>query len=220
MLAWWNSIFFSVLDYPVSYLEFLATISGLICVWLAAKNNILTWPIGIINIVTSFIIYYQVALYSDVFLQVYFFVTAIYGWYFWNQQKTIIKKISQLTLKSKIACTSIIIITTLILGYGMSQIHFYFPKLFPVPAAYPYADTLVAVASIVANFLMAKRILENWVLWIFVDLLACYLYYTKGIKFIALEYVVFTALAAYGLYAWMKERKRYSLPSRASGSGP
>jgi nicotinamide mononucleotide transporter len=210
MLEWWNSIFFSVLNYPVSYLEFLATISGLACVWLAAKNNILTWPIGIINIFTSFVIYYQVALYSDVFLQIYFFVTAIYGWYFWNQQKNMVKKITTLTLNSKIMYASIILVATFVLGYGMTQIHFYFPKLFPVPAAYPYADTLVAVASIFANFLMAKRILENWMLWIFVDVLACYLYYTKGIKFIALEYVVFTALASYGLYGWWKEKSRYT----------
>jgi nicotinamide mononucleotide transporter len=210
MIDWLNGIFFSVLNYSVSYLEFLATISGLVCVWLAAKNNILTWPIGIINIVTSFIIYYQVALYSDVFLQIYFFITAIYGWYFWNQQKGIVKKITMLTSKKRIIYIIVIAFATIALGYGMSHIHIYFPKLFSVPAAYPYADTLVAVASIIANFLMAKRILENWVLWIFVDVLACYLYYTKGIKFIALEYVVFTALASYGLYGWWKEKSGYT----------
>jgi nicotinamide mononucleotide transporter len=210
MLDGWNCVFFSVLNYQVSYLEFLATISGLVCVWLAAKNNILTWPIGIINIITSFIIYYQVALYSDVFLQIYFFVTAIYGWYFWNQQNGTLKKITSLTFKSKIIYASIIIVATFIFGYGMSQIHLYFPQLFPVPAAYPYADTLVAVTSIIANFLMAKRIFEHWVLWIFIDVLACYLYYTKGIKFIALEYVVFTAIASYGLYGWWKERQSYT----------
>jgi nicotinamide mononucleotide transporter len=210
MLDWWNSIFFSVLDYQVSYLECLATMSGLVCVWLAAKNNILTWPVGLINIISSFIIYYQVALYSDVFLQIYFFVTAIYGWYFWHRQKDTLKKITSLTFKSKIAYTFIIMVATVILGYGMSQIHLHFRKLFPVPAAYPYADTLVAVTSIVANFLMAKRVITHWILWIFVDVLACYLYYTKGIKFIALEYVIFTAIASFGLYAWQRERQSYT----------
>ncbi len=210
MLEWWNSVFFSVLNYQVSYLEFSATVSGLACVWLAATNNILTWPLGIVNIITSYIIYYQVALYSDMFLQIYFFITAIYGWYYWNQQKGIVKKITKLTSKSKIVYAFVIIVATIILGYAMSHIHIYFPILFPVPAAYPYADTLVAVASIVANLLMARRVLENWILWVFVDVLACYLYYTKGIKFIALEYVIFTALASYGLYTWWKEKQGYT----------
>ncbi len=205
-----HQIFFTILGYPVTYLEFMATISGLVAVYLAARNIIFTWPIGIINIVTSFVIYFQVALYSDMFLQIYFFITALYGWYFWNRQKGIMKKITMLSVQQQVIYGIIICLATLILGYQMSSIHIYFPVLFSVPAAFPYADTLLAVASIIANLLMAKRILNNWVLWIGIDVLATYLYYVKGIKFLALEYFIFTLLALYGLYGWWREKQSYA----------
>ena len=82
-----DNTFFTLLDYPISYLEFFGTIAGIIAVWLAAKSNILTWPIGLINIGLFFIIFFQVQLYSDMFLQVYFFGISIYGWYNWVYEK-------------------------------------------------------------------------------------------------------------------------------------
>ncbi len=210
MIGWWNLVFFTVLNYDVSYLEFIATVFGLLCVFLAARNTIFTWPVGLINIICSYVIYYNVALYSDMFLQIYFFITAMYGWYYWHQQKQIIKKVTTLNHRQHLIYGIVILTATLCLGYLMERIHLYFPSVFKVPAAFPYADTLIAVASIVANLLMAKRILDNWILWIAIDILATYLYYVKGIKFLALEYFIFTILAAYGLYGWGKEKCSYT----------
>jgi nicotinamide mononucleotide transporter len=209
MLEGLQQVFFELLGYQVSYMEFIATMAGLVCVFLAAKNNILTWPVGIINIITSFVIFYQVALYSDMFLQIYFFATAIYGWMYWNKQKEVVKKVTTLNLKQRLTTAIILVFGTLMFGYFISQIHLYFPDTYSFPAAFPYADTLVAVASIVANYLMAQRRLENWILWIAIDILACYLYFAKGIKFIAFEYIVFIALAAFGLYQWWQEQRSY-----------
>jgi nicotinamide mononucleotide transporter len=210
MLDWWNKVYFTVLDYDVSRLEFTAVIFGLGAVFLAAHSNILTWPTGFVNIIASFIIYYEVALYSDMFLQIYFFATGIYGWYYWHQQKGTLQPISLLSSNSRWIFTLLIAIFTILICLFISKLHSWLPQTFKTEAAYPYADTFIAVLSIAANYLMAKRILENWLLWILVNCIAIYLYYTKGIKFIAFEYLIFLLLAIMGAWNWHKEWKRYS----------
>lgn len=199
MLHW---IFFEVLGYPVSYLEFISVCFGLLAVYLAAKENILTWPLGLINIITAFFLFYRVQLYSDMFLQIYFFAISLYGWYFWRKEKTEHIPLKYLSFFEKAKVLIIILLGTFIFGWFIQDIHLYFPKLFQVPASYPYADTFIAVASIVANTLLARRVIENWVIWITVDVLCVFLYFDKNIKFIALEYFIFLLLAIFGLKSW------------------
>lgn len=201
-----KNIFFSIIDYPISYIEFVGTIAGIIAVYLAAKSDIKTWPIGLINIVLFFIIFFQVQLYSDMFLQIYFFGISIYGWIFWDKDFKHAVPVKLLSHRDRWIVVGICFFGTIILGYFISRIHEFFPSVFTHPAAYPYADTFVAVASIIANTLMARRILENWILWILVDILCVYLYFTKQIVFVSFEYLVFLGLAIYGYYLWHKER--------------
>src|SRR5688572_18337742 len=82
-----KNIFFSILGYDLSYLEFFAVMAGLIAVWLSAKAHVWSWPIGIVNVVLAFFVYYQIRLYPDMFLQVFFFVTNITGWWRWTHPK-------------------------------------------------------------------------------------------------------------------------------------
>ncbi|MBL7877199.1 MAG: nicotinamide mononucleotide transporter, partial [Cyclobacteriaceae bacterium] len=82
-----DNIFFTVLDYPMSYVEFFAVVAGLVAVGLSAKANIWSWPIGIINVVLSAFFYYQIQLYPDMFLMVFFFVTNLMGWWRWANPK-------------------------------------------------------------------------------------------------------------------------------------
>lgn len=202
-MQWFQTVF-EILDYPVSLIECISVMSGIIAVYLAAKEKILTWPIGILNITTAFFIYYHVQLYSDMFLQIYFFGIGLYGWYNWKKEKRAHIPLKWLHNRVRIYTAAGIVVSTLILGWIVSRLHVFGPALFPLPASYPYADTLVAVMSIVANVLMAKRFIENWILWIAVDVLCVYLYYQKDIIFIALEFFFFLCIAVYGLVQWMK----------------
>ncbi|MEO6191271.1 MAG: nicotinamide riboside transporter PnuC [Saprospiraceae bacterium] len=201
-----ENTFFNILNYPVSYIEFIGSMAGIIAVWLAAKSQILTWPIGLINITLFFIIFWQVELYSDVFLQVYFFTISIYGWYNWhyeNQHQLPIKTLSQ-TLRIKYSM--IIIISSVILGLIVSNLNIYMPKIFVKPAAYPFLDSFVAVTSVIANTFMARRILENWLLWIIVNIVCVGLYFSKNIIFVSIEYFIFLLLAILGHFSWTKEK--------------
>jgi nicotinamide mononucleotide transporter len=182
----------------------VGTFFGLISVWFAAKENILTWSTGLINVISFFAIFYQVNLYSDMFLQIYFFITSIYGWITWRNQNKKAKPISILTATQRIIVLFVIISSTLILGLFVKNIHHLFPKVFSIPASYPFADTFIAVSSVLATILLAKRILENWFLWIALDLICVFVYAKKHIYFISIEYAIFFLLATYGLILWIK----------------
>src|SRR5438132_9742201 len=79
-----QSIFFTALGYPMSYLEFFGTVAGAIAVWLSARAHVWSWPIGIINVVLPFFLFFQIQLSPDVFLQIFFFVPNIFGSWRWT----------------------------------------------------------------------------------------------------------------------------------------
>jgi nicotinamide mononucleotide transporter len=211
-----NRIFFEVLEYPVTYLEFISVLFGIIAVYLAAKEKIWTWPIGLVNIGTAFFLFYQVQLYSDMFLQIYFFGIGIYGWYSWKSEKKENVPLKWLSHSQVVQLSILIVACTLLLGWCMTYIHIWWSTLFPKPAAYPFADTFIAVGSIIANTLLAKRYIENWILWIVIDIICVFVYFDKNIRFIGLEYLIFLGLAIYGAFHWInldKEAKKPSLNS-------
>lgn len=210
-----QSIFFTVLDYPMSYLEFFGTVAGAIAVFLSAKANVWSWPIGIINVALFFFLFYQVQLYPDMFLQVFFFITNILGWWRWKnpslneEDKRQELKISTMPMASWITFSLIGLVGTILFGQLAKNLSDLFPILFNKPSAFPYADSFVTVMSIVATYLMVQKKAECWFVWILVDAIACYLYFSKGIKFVGIEYVIFCFLAAFGFWNWRREYKMY-----------
>ena len=94
---------------------------------------------------------------------------------------------------------------TVFLGYFISMIHIWLPQVFIKPAAYPYFDAYTTVLSVIATIWMARRIIESWVLWVLVDMVAIAIYFLKGIKLVSLEYLIFLIMSVYGLIAWIKE---------------
>ncbi len=201
-----NNIAFEILGYPVSFVELIGTFFGLISVYYASRANILTWSTGIVNEVFLFILFYQVQLYADMFLQVYFLVVTLYGWYNWNK-KSIENRISETTNRTKVLLLSAIILCSLISGYIFTNIHLYLPTFFKIKAAYPFIDSFVMISSIIATILLAKKKIENWYLWIAIDVICVILYYKKGVYFLSIEYFIFLGLASYGLYNWKKQLK-------------
>lgn len=208
-----NNIMFTLLDYPISYIEFAGTIFNLACVWLVARKNILNWPIGIIGVILFGILFYQINLYADLFEQFYYLVTGFWGWYVWtklkkpndsNEDITVLRN----TKKENIIMITTILVTSVIGGWALARIHVWLPDMFPEPAALPFLDTLTTMMSFAAQFLMIKRRLENWILWIIVDVIAVGLYWYKQVPFIALLYLIFLFIATSGLINWTKTYRR------------
>ena len=190
--------------YSISYFELIGTLFGLVSVYYATRANILTWATGIVNEIFLFILFFQVQLYADMFLQVYFFAVTLYGWYIWKAKTTEIK-ISEIQLSPNLYLLAAIVVGSIISGFLFKNIHLILPQYFTKQAAYPFTDSFVMVSSIVATILLAFKKIENWYLWISVDVICVVLYFKKGIYFLSFEYLIFLGLASYGFYNWERQ---------------
>lgn len=205
-----ENIAFTILGYELSWIELIGTIAGLLCVWLASRNNILNWPLGLINVSLFFYLFFQIHMYADMGLQVYFFITGIIGWVYWSRQKGQLRKISTFSNGQRLGLLLVLGLSTLLIYYITSNLHTWYPRTFSEPASYPFWDSVTTTLSIAGNLLLAFRVLENWMLWIVVNVISAILYYFKGVYFVSIEFVIFLGIAILGLYAWWKEYEAYN----------
>ncbi len=197
---------FTVLHYTVSYFELISSLTGLLAVFLNARGKIINWFLGIISVVTAAILFYNAQLYADLFLQIYFVATNIYGWYLWrkNRIENITLDVVYLNSVERKNWFIGISIAYVVLVLFISNVHILLPHYFTIPAAYPIVDSFIWVISMAGNALSAKKKIESWYLWILVDTLAPIVYYLKDLKFIGLEYLIFLGIAVYGLVEWRR----------------
>jgi nicotinamide mononucleotide transporter len=183
-----------------SLLEVIGVITGLLCVYLAAINNIWNWPIAIISVGIYIYIFFFARLYADMGLNVYFMVMSIYGWYYWAKKPADEAKIPIVLIGRKELIWSIlaIIAFTIILGTGLKHTN----------ASYPYLDSFCTACSLVAQVWLARKILENWLIWFFVDIIYVGVYILKGLDLTAGMYFIYLALALYGYIDWKKDYKK------------
>lgn len=178
-------------------IEWIATVSGFLCVWLAAKQHIWNWPISMVSVICYIWIFYENKLYGDTILQFYFLGTAIYGWYYWQKNEASDDKPirSLRPIEVGIAAGTIIIVG-LLFGYLLSK---------NTDTDVPYIDGLCTAMSLTAQFLMTRKILQNWIFWVIVDLLYIPLYFHKNLALTALLYLLFAIIAFKGYCDWKKE---------------
>ncbi len=202
-----NNIAFVVLEYPMSYVEFIGTILYLWSVWLIAKRKALTWPVGIASVLLYMALFYQIRLYSDTLEQIYYLGTSVYGWIIWNKSTKEDGQISDVTYsqnKEVVLWIAVTGITSLLVGIIMSKVHLLMPAFFPEAASFPFLDALTTVMSFTAMWLMARKKIESWIYWIIVDMIGIGLYYAKDVKFISLLYVILLFMAINGFRSWHK----------------
>ena len=209
-----KNIFFTFWGYPMSHLEFWATLTGGYAVWLSAKENVWSWIVGLVNVVLAAIMFYQIQLYPDMFLQGFFFITNIIGFWLWkfpkeseaNQKQEL--KITRLTKKNALFLIVGGLITTALMGTFSKNLHEFFPKLFSLPSAFPYMDSFTTVMSIVATFMLMKKKVEAWWMWLAIDLISTYMYFVKDVKLYSVLYAVFCVIATFGAIAWIRKYRK------------
>jgi len=177
--------------------EIIAVITGLLCVYLAAKNNIWNWPLAIVSVGIYIFIFFNSHLYADMGLQVYFMAMNIYGWYYWSHAPAGGNKmpVVQITKKEIILSVIGVLVFTFFLGSILKY----------TPASYPYIDSFCAACSLVAQVLLARKVLENWLIWVFVDVIYVGIYIFKGLDLTALMYGCYVVIALMGYIDWKKE---------------
>ena len=212
-----DNIFFYLWGYAVSYLEFFGMISGAVAIALSAFANVWNWIIGIVNVVLSLLLFYQVQLYPDMFLQVFFLVTNVIGFWRWTHPDKLEEgrkhelRISRLTAKQITYGVIAGVLGTSLMGTFAGKLHHLIPQLFTLPSAYPYLDSFVTVMSIIGTFYAINKKIESWLVWLPVDAVAAYLYFMRDIWLYAVLYLVFLLIAAFALFNWWREYRSYNV---------
>ena len=181
----------------MSTLEWIAAIAGAVSVYLSARENIWSWPTAIVNVGLYTIVFRRAGLYSDMGLQVVYLVLSIYGWYEWlyggaNRTQLVV---SRATARDWLIAIPIAIV----FWFGLAQYTATLPGV-----ALPYLDSGLTTVSLVAQWMMTRKILENWALWIVADIAYVPMYVYKHLPVTAALYLVFLALAAIGLRSWWR----------------
>ncbi len=179
------------------WIEAAATLFGLACVWLTIRQNIWCWPTGLVQVLLFIFIFYRVKLYSDLLLHVIYVVLQVYGWYYWlhggkDRGKL---KVSRQSAGLNVIWVSVTVFATLGWGFMMASL---------TDAAVPYGDAFTTAASLVAQWLMARKKLESWFFWIAVDVAAIGIYFYKSLYLTSGLYSVFLVLATMGYFVWRK----------------
>ena len=181
----------------MSAAEWIATALGIACVALAARRSIWTFPTAIVSVALLGIVVFRARLYSDALLQLFFAAANLYGWINWRRARAHSGDIPVHMLDTRARARWLGGITLCWLGWG-SAMHVL------TDAALPWWDAGIAAASVAAQLLMARRAIENWWLWIAVDLASVPLYLAKGLYPFAGLYLVYLALAVWGLIDWRR----------------
>lgn len=206
-------VLFSIWGHPMSLLELIGLISGLVAVYLASKALSVNFLFGLLNNVVYFVIFYQAGLYSAMLLQTVYFVFSLYGYFHWRhpapeqQGKNRELRIRRLN-KSQWA---LVIAIILVLGGLWSEGVIYLQSRFPSyidPPAFPRLDAVLTVASVTGQFLLSRKVKDNWIIWIVVDILSTALYAYMGLFFTALLFAVFTLIAIRAVLDWNKQYKQ------------
>jgi nicotinamide mononucleotide transporter len=192
----------------VSPLEIFAAAVGAWSVWLSVRQNVLSWPTAIVNVVLYTIVFYEAKLYADMGLQVVYAVLSVYGWYQWlygGEGHTTLH-VSRTTRSLAIRLALIAATSAVLLGSLLHR---------STDAALPFMDSALTSASLVAQWMMTRKLLENWAVWIAVDVLYVGMFIYKGLYVTAVLYAVFLGLAIKGWIDWRNSIRAESVLAAA-----
>lgn len=176
--------------------EWVAVITALLYVYFSARKLIICWIFALISSGLYAYLFFTHQLFMESGLQAFYLVMAVYGWIKWIKPLKDQQEIKTWSLKMHVLNLSISGLATLIAGA-------LFAKFIP-GQAYPYVDAFTTVFSLAATFMVAHKILENWIYWIVIDLVSVWLYTQRDLYLSSCLMLIFTAVAFYGLFTWYK----------------
>jgi nicotinamide mononucleotide transporter len=183
----------------MAWLELSGLVSGLLCVWLLIRQNIWTFPIGLFYSVVSVVVFTQERLYADVLLNGYYVAMNAYGWYYWlygGRQRTADRlPVSFTPVQTRWILVALVTASTLAMGWFLDN---------RTDADLPYWDSATTTMSFAAMWMTARKYIDNWIVWLVVDIIATGMYIFKGIEFYAVLYGVYLFMAVAGWRAWKR----------------
>jgi len=190
------------------WLELIGTLFALLYLYLSVRENIWLWVTGFVSSFLYLIIFLEERLYADMGLQVYYLIISVYGWIVWKKgrkssgrPKMPVSKVDvQLGLKLLLAGVVIyaLVLTALLELPGILNIY---------TSELPYWDAFTTTGGIVATWMLARKKIEHWLVWVVVDLVSCGMYIYKGLDVTVVLYFIYTLVAVVGYREWMLQMK-------------
>ena len=181
-------------------LEIFAVIFALLYLFLAMKQNIACWYAAFISTLIYIIIYWDVSLYMESLLNFYYLLMAIYGWINWNKKSQIDKNyVISWSYQNLIVVILLILILTVISGFSLQK----------TDAVYPYLDSFTTWASVITTFMVAQKILSNWIFWIIINSVAIFLNFDRELYLTVILLMTYQVMSIYGYYQWRKSYYEY-----------
>lgn len=183
-----------------SHIEIVAVVFGLIYIILAAKENIWCWPAGFIGTGTSIYLFWDGSLYMESALNVYYLLMAIVGWWQWQygSKTNSVLSIRSLTLNEHLSLAVVIAALSFLSGYLLSQ---------NTDAALPYLDSFTTWSAVITTWMVARKILQNWLYWIVINSASIYLYLDRGYVLYAVLFCLYIIIAIFGYAQWSRNLK-------------
>jgi nicotinamide mononucleotide transporter len=189
----------------MAWLEFAGLVSGLLCVWLLIRQNIWTFPIGLVYAVVSVTVFSSVRLYADVLLSSYYVVMNAYGWYFWlygaPRRRTAGNELAVTFMPAgqRWLVAALVVVSAALLGWLLDT---------RTDAELAYWNSATTTMSFAAMWMTARKYIDNWIVWLVVDVVAAGVYLVQGIELYALLYLVYLVMAVLGWRAWRQSMGR------------
>lgn len=186
-----------LLQHHLFLLEWFSAAGMILSVYLTVKRNIWCWPLGFVMVCIATYVFYQYRLYSDVWLHVVYAVLQLYGWYSWlfgGEENTPLK-VRRLDRLPLMAGLGLGLVGTFAVGYWFAT---------RTDADIPYLDAATSVFAVVAQVIMARKFLECWVFWFFINIAGTSIYLYKGMYAYSILYAIFLVLAVMGYLEWRR----------------
>jgi nicotinamide mononucleotide transporter len=184
----------------VNSIEVLGAVLGLIYIFLSIRQNIFTWPVGLFTSALYIYVFFQAKFYADMALQMYYVGVSIYGWYYWikgSPEKGHDLPVVHTPRKFWIPLMIISVILFLFIAWILKKY---------TDSPIPFWDAFTTAFSLTATWMLARKYLETWLIWIIVDLVSTFLYAIKDLWATVILFSVYTGMAAVGYFQWKKER--------------
>jgi nicotinamide mononucleotide transporter len=187
----------------MSLLEIVAALFGAAAVYLATRESVWSWPVALVNVALYTVVFYDSRLYADMGLQVVYFALSLYGWYNWlhGGERRSVLRVSRASVRLLLPLLAAVALSSYSLGYVLAT---------HTDAAIPWLDSALTMTSLAAQWLMTRKVLECWLLWIAVDVVYVPMFLSRGLPATAVLYAVFLVLAVLGYLEWRRSYHRHS----------
>lgn len=197
--------------FKTTWYEFIAVVTGIASVWYSRKENILVYPVGLINTILYIYISIDGSLFGEASVNLYYTIMSIYGWVLWNRKDQQQHPVVVIT-KSNGRDWLLQVLFFLFFYVTIFAALTYLKTAF-FGGTIPWADAFASATAFTGMWLMAKKKAESWWWWILTNISSIPLYFIKGYVFTSVYYLVLLAMAFWGLSAWMKKAKQYDSTS-------